>query len=86
MELELLALSNIEKAKENLQKVVIESELQKSQRYSSLFNSSISLKREDLQKVRSFKIRGAFNKISSLNKKKNLLVWFVLVLETMLKV
>ena len=72
MELELLALSNIVKAKENLQKVVIESELQKSQRYSSLFNSSISLKREDLQKVRSFKIRGAFNKISSLNKKEKL--------------
>ena len=72
MELELLALSNSEKAKENLQKVVIESELQKSQRYSSLFNSSISLKREDLQKVRSFKIRGAFNKISSLNKKEKL--------------
>ncbi len=72
MELDLLALSNIEKAKETLQKVVIESELQRSHRYSSLFNSSINIKREDLQKVRSFKIRGAFNKISSLTKKEKL--------------
>ena len=31
------------------------------------FNARIFFKREDLQKVRSFKIRGAFNKIKTLN-------------------
>ena len=69
MAFDLLEISKIKKAKENLKNVVIESELQKSQRYSQLHNSSIHLKREDLQKVRSFKIRGAYNKISSLSEK-----------------
>ena len=36
---------------------------------SDLIQASVFLKREDLQQVRSFKIRGAYNKISSLNKK-----------------
>jgi len=35
-------------------------------RLSKEFNCQIRLKREDLQRVRSYKIRGAFNKISSL--------------------
>ncbi len=35
---------------------------------SSTFNSNIYLKREDLQEVRSYKIRGAYNKISTLTK------------------
>jgi threonine dehydratase len=69
MAFNLLEISKIKKAKENLKNVVIESELQKSHRYSELHESSIHLKREDLQKVRSFKIRGAYNKISSLSKK-----------------
>ena len=69
MAFDLLEISKIKKAKENLKNVVIESELQKSHRYSELHNSSIHLKREDLQKVRSFKIRGAYNKISSLSEK-----------------
>jgi threonine dehydratase len=72
MNFDLLELSNIEKAKENLQNVVIESLLQKSLRYSEIHNSSIFLKREDLQEVRSFKIRGAYNKISSLSDKEKL--------------
>ena len=38
-----------------------------NERLSEKLNSRIFLKREDLQKVRSFKIRGAFNKIKSLN-------------------
>ena len=33
---------------------------------SSKYNSNIYLKREDLTPVRSYKIRGAFNKMSSL--------------------
>lgn len=35
--------------------------------FSERYNSSIYLKREDLQVVRSYKLRGAFNKISSLS-------------------
>jgi threonine dehydratase len=72
MGFDLLELSSIEKAKVTLQNVVIETELQKSHRYSELHQSSINLKREDLQKVRSFKIRGAYNKISSLSEKEKL--------------
>ena len=38
-----------------------------NKRLSNSFGASIFLKREDLQQIRSFKIRGAYNKISSLN-------------------
>ncbi|QXP52920.1 threonine ammonia-lyase IlvA [Cellulophaga sp. HaHa_2_95] len=41
--------------------------LQESIRYSKEYNATILLKREDLHRVRSYKIRGAFNKIFSLN-------------------
>ncbi|APQ18680.1 threonine ammonia-lyase [Maribacter hydrothermalis] len=41
--------------------------LSESIRLSKQFNCKVSLKREDLQRVRSYKIRGAFNKISSLS-------------------
>lgn len=40
--------------------------LSTSLRYSKHFNATVLLKREDLQQVRSYKIRGAYNKISSL--------------------
>ncbi len=40
--------------------------LLESIRYSKQFNSNILLKREDLHRVRSYKIRGAYNKINSL--------------------
>ena len=42
--------------------------LEFNKRLSKIISASIFLKREDLQQVRSFKIRGAYNKISSLNK------------------
>jgi len=40
--------------------------LEKNKRLSVLTGASVFLKREDLQLVRSFKIRGAYNKIASL--------------------
>ena len=40
--------------------------LTESIRLSKQYNCQVRLKREDLQRVRSYKIRGAFNKISSL--------------------
>ena len=63
-----IELNEIKKARKTLEKVVLESPFQKIKSYSKNYNSNIFFKREDLQKVRSFKIRGAFNKISSLNK------------------
>lgn len=41
--------------------------LQESIRYSKEYDATILLKREDLHRVRSYKIRGAFNKIFSLS-------------------
>jgi threonine dehydratase len=35
--------------------------------YSKLYNCNVYLKREDLQQVRSYKIRGAYNKMASLS-------------------
>ena len=43
--------------------------LEKNKRLSALTGASVFLKREDLQLVRSFKIRGAYNKIASLTAK-----------------
>ena len=62
-----IGLNEIKKASQILETVVIESPFQKIETYSQKYNSNIFFKREDLQKVKSFKIRGAFNKISSLN-------------------
>ena len=52
--------------------VVIKSPITKAESVSSQFNNKIYLKREDLQPTRSFKIRGAYNKISNLVEIKNL--------------
>ena len=50
--------------------VVKTTSLQKNKIYSDFYSSNIFLKREDQQKVKSFKIRGAYNKINSLSKDK----------------
>ena len=63
-----IGINEIKKARQTLGEVVIESPFQKIESYSKIYNSNIFFKREDLQKVKSFKIRGAYNKISSLNK------------------
>lgn len=44
-------------------------QLQINSRLSTEFQCQVYLKREDLQMIRSYKIRGAYNKISSLNQK-----------------
>ncbi len=56
----------IEQAAKKLQGVVERTPLQLNKRLSAKYGATIYLKREDLQEVRSFKIRGAYNKISSL--------------------
>ena len=62
-----VALDKVNEAKANLESVVLETPLTINATQSRKFSSSIYLKREDLQQVRSYKIRGAFNKISSLS-------------------
>ncbi|MDE0535235.1 threonine ammonia-lyase IlvA [Tenacibaculum sp. L6] len=59
-------LEAIEQAATTLQEVVAVTPLQENFNLSRQFGANIFLKREDLQQVRSYKIRGAYNKISSL--------------------
>jgi len=60
-------LQNITRANIALNGVVLHTPLQKNLNLSEEFNANILLKREDLQTVRSYKIRGAFNKIAQLS-------------------
>jgi threonine dehydratase len=59
-------LKKVEEAALLLNKVVSKTPLMLNVHKSTEFGSNISFKREDLQQVRSYKIRGAYNKISSL--------------------
>ncbi|XCF07144.1 threonine ammonia-lyase IlvA [Tamlana crocina] len=61
-------LEDIKKAAETIKNVSEVTPLSKGLRYSKQFGAEIYFKREDLQQVRSYKIRGAYNKISSLTK------------------
>jgi threonine dehydratase len=61
-------LQDITKAKINLNDVVLKTPLQKNLNLSEEFQANVFLKREDLQMVRSYKLRGAFNKIIHLSK------------------
>ena len=59
-------LQAIEAAALKLKGVASVTPLTRNTRFSKDFQSNISFKREDLQEVRSYKIRGAYNKMSSL--------------------
>lgn len=61
------SLTAVEAAARKLQDVAVVTPLIENQRYSKQFGANIVFKREDLQQVRSYKIRGAYNKISSLS-------------------
>ncbi|MBU7593193.1 threonine ammonia-lyase IlvA [Metabacillus halosaccharovorans] len=58
---------DILKAHHLLKDVVTHTPLQKNEQLSEKYQCNVYLKREDFQVVRSFKIRGAFNKIKQLN-------------------
>lgn len=58
---------NIPAAAEILKTVVLKTPLQFHRKLSEKFKAEIYLKREDLQVVRSYKLRGAYNLIQSLN-------------------
>lgn len=63
----LLDLSTIEAAAKRVGQAAVPTPLEFNKRLSELYDANILVKREDLQPVRSFKIRGAFNKISLLD-------------------
>ncbi|MCL4131068.1 UNVERIFIED_CONTAM: hypothetical protein GTU68_064261, partial [Idotea baltica] len=64
-----ITLESVKQAAKIIEEVVENTPLQKNLNLSSKFSANILLKREDLQQVRSYKIRGAFNKISTLTEK-----------------
>jgi threonine dehydratase len=59
---------DFKKAAERLRKVVTRTPLQYNHRLSRKYNCQVWLKREDLQVVRSYKLRGAYNMMSTLPK------------------
>lgn len=63
----LIPVTKIREASNRLSKVVIKSPFQRNFNLSVKYECNIFLKREDMQIVRSFKIRGAYNKMSSLS-------------------
>lgn len=62
----MISIQDIQSARDRISSVVSITPLVKDLILSERFNANIFLKREDLQLVRSYKIRGAYNKISSL--------------------
>ena len=62
-----VSLENVKKAAILLSDVALKTPLMRNENLAQKFSSNIVLKREDLQQVRSYKIRGAYNKIASLS-------------------
>lgn len=60
-------LEDVRAAAGRISRVVLKTPLADSFTYSKRYQANVQLKREDLQQVRSYKIRGAYNKISSLS-------------------
>lgn len=63
-----LPASRIMHADKLLRQIVVHTPLQYNANLSEKYQANIWLKREDLQVVRSYKLRGAYNKISSLSR------------------
>lgn len=63
-------LEQVYQAKERIKSVALHTPLIKNENLSEEFSAQVFLKREDLQPVRSYKLRGAYNKIVSLNSEK----------------
>ena len=64
----LIDLAHIRSTSRKIRGIVKKTPLEESLNYSQKFNSKIFFKREDLQDVKSFKIRGAYTKILSVEK------------------
>lgn len=61
-----ITINQIEEAAKRLEGVVNKTPLQYSKRLSQKYHAQIFIKREDMQEVRSYKVRGAYNKMASL--------------------
>lgn len=64
-----ISLETIYKAQQSIKGVVQATPLVFMKNFSEYYNANVYFKREDLQVVRSYKIRGAYNKIQGLSKK-----------------
>lgn len=64
---QLIPISKILEAQDRIKEVVLETPFMENYNLSQKYNCRIFLKREDMQVVRSFKIRGAYNKIKALS-------------------
>ncbi len=60
-------LENVYKAEERLKNVVVKTPLAVNNNLSAIYDANIRFKREDLQRVRSYKIRGAYNKMATMS-------------------
>ena len=67
----LIPIQAIQKAKHSLKKIAVHTPLQLNAGLSQKYGANIYLKREDLQVVRSFKIRGAYYKMTRLTKEES---------------
>ena len=63
-----LSIGDVVKARITLKNIAKRTPLDYSLISSKKYDAQVYFKREDLQLVRSYKIRGAYNKISSLSK------------------
>ena len=63
----LISVQEVMQARRRLRNVALHTPLQPSLRLSERYGANVFLKREDLQPVRSYKIRGAYNKMSQLS-------------------
>lgn len=59
-------LEKVYEARDRIKGVAVHTQLMKNENLSEEFSAQVYLKREDLQPVRSYKLRGAYNKIFSL--------------------
>jgi threonine dehydratase len=62
----IIKVDEVQKARERLRDIIVKTPLMCNLSLSERYDATILLKREDLQVVRSYKIRGAYNKISTL--------------------
>lgn len=62
----MIDLKKVEEARERIESVALHTPLTRDENLSRKFSAQVLLKREDLQPVRSYKLRGAYNKIASL--------------------
>lgn len=67
-EFKLAEIDEVVAASQRLKDIIECTPLLKNKNLSDEYNANIYLKREDLQRVRSYKIRGAYNKLSTLPK------------------